>query len=201
MRGVAADSTSYSDTGLAPGTTYHYYVSAYNSAGYSDSNEMIGATGGNSTPVQPTVPATPSAPSSSSSSSQTALRFHINNSQYYINDIPTPMDASPVIKDGRTLLPVRYVAIPLGATVDWDAVSKKVTVSNNGIVIELWINRNTARVNGVDRLIDPDNSSVTPVILPPGRTMLPLRFIAENLGCQVEWNGSTKEAKVTYPKS
>ncbi len=110
------------------------------------------------------------------------------------------MDTAPVIKDSRTLLPIRYVATPLGAEVGWDPDSRKVTISHNGTKIEMWIGKSTALVNGVEKLIDPNNPQVAPIILPPGRTMLPLRFISENLGCQVDWNNNLKEAKVTYSK-
>jgi uncharacterized protein len=37
-----------------------------------------------------------------------------------------------------------------------------------------------------------------PLIMPPGRTMLPLRFIAETLGCQVEWDAATRRVTITY---
>ncbi|NLI11289.1 MAG: copper amine oxidase N-terminal domain-containing protein [Peptococcaceae bacterium] len=40
---------------------------------------------------------------------------------------------------------------------------------------------------------------VTPIIVEPGRTMLPLRFIAENLGSKVDWDAGQKEVTVTYP--
>ncbi|MGB9794671.1 MULTISPECIES: stalk domain-containing protein [Caldisericum] len=36
--------------------------------------------------------------------------------------------------------------------------------------------------------MDSTNTKVIPVIIPPERTMLPIRFIAENLGCWVHWN-------------
>ncbi|MGE5422313.1 MAG: stalk domain-containing protein [Ignavibacteriales bacterium] len=39
------------------------------------------------------------------------------------------------------------------------------------------------------------------MVVPPRRTMLPLRFIAENLGCQVIWNQALNEVKVVYPKT
>ena len=67
-------------------------------------------------------------------------------------------------------------------------------------MIEFWINSNTARVNGAETLIDADNPSVVPVLLPPGRTMLPLRFISENLGCEVNWNQELKEINLIYGK-
>ena len=45
--------------------------------------------------------------------------------------------------------------------------------------------------------IDPNNANVTPIAVPPGRTMLPLRFIAENLGCQVDWEPLSQMITVT----
>lgn len=125
------------------------------------------------------------------------MRFTINQNQYFVNDAGTMMDAAPVILNDRTLLPVRYVAEPLGAVVDWDGVERKVTITTDTKTIELWIDNNIARVNGADTAIDPNNDSVKPVILPPGRTMLPLRFIAENLGCEVEWDGTLQQVTVT----
>lgn len=71
-------------------------------------------------------------------------------------------------------------------------------ISLKGDVIELWVGRNTVRVNGQSRPIDSLNSNVKPIIIPPGRIMLPLRFVTENLGCTVDWNPTLQEAKVTY---
>lgn len=39
-----------------------------------------------------------------------------------------PMDAAPVIKNGRTLVPVRYVGEILGAEVGWEASTRTVTI-------------------------------------------------------------------------
>ena len=52
-----------------------------------------------------------------------------------------------------------------------------------GNKIELWLGNNLAGFNGEYELIDNQNPLVTPITVPPGRTMLPLRFVAENLGC------------------
>lgn len=81
----------------------------------------------------------------------------------------------------------------------WNQYEKKVTVTFKGKDIELWIGKSTARVDGEPKLIDPQNIKVVPVVIPPGRTMLPLRFISENLGCKVDWNANSQEVKVTYP--
>jgi titin len=137
---------------------------------------------------------TPPAPAS-----QTIIRLFIGNTQYYVNNAPLSMDVAPVSQSGRTFLPIKYVADPIGAGLSWDAAAKKATITLDGKVIELWVGSNTAKVNGIPTLIDPMDASVTPFSLPPGRIMLPLRFIAENLGCAVDWLGAAKEARVTYP--
>lgn len=133
-------------------------------------------------------------------SSTTVLRFQLGGKSFTANGAAGLMDTSPIIKGGRTLLPIRYVTTPLGATLDWKADDKKVTISLNGKVIELWMGKNQAKVNGICTPIDTTDSTVAPILVPPGRTMLPLRFIAEQLGCQVDWDPSTQKVTVTYPK-
>jgi len=130
---------------------------------------------------------------------KTVLRLIIGSDVMYINDSSKKIDVPPQIIEGRTLLPIRWVAEPLGATVGWDPNEKKVTVSLKEIQIELWIGKNIARVNGVDTPIDPNNPKVVPMII-NGRTMLPVRFVAENLGCEVNWDPVKKEVQIVYPK-
>ncbi len=130
---------------------------------------------------------------------RTILKLQIGNKTMYVNDTPQKIDIPPIIIEGRTLLPIRWVAEPLGAEVEWDGNERKVTVTLKNTKIELWIGKNIARVNGVDTPIDPDNPKVVPIII-NGRTMLPVRFVAENLGCKVDWDPDTKTVTITYPK-
>lgn len=115
------------------------------------------------------------------------LVYTIDHPSYSLNGVISHMDAAPMIIQGRTMLPIRYVAGPLNAEAAWNGADNKVTVTTAGKTIEMWLNNNTARVNGVPVKIDPNNPSVVPISIPPGRTMLPLRFIADNLDCQVIW--------------
>jgi|GEM_PF-1091031 len=124
------------------------------------------------------------------------IQLYLGKAESLVNGQSQPMDAQPVLRDGRLLLPVRYVAQPLGATTAWDEKTQKATVTLGDIVIELWIGNPVARVNGGEKMIDPNNPKVTPIIV-SGRTMLPFRFIGECLGCSVEWNDTLKEAKLT----
>jgi len=174
------DTNKYTDKNVIPDKTYYYRVKAFNSFGESDySNEVKVKT--------------------LKEIEKIILRFYINKTTYYVNDEMRTMDVAPMILEGRTLLPIRYVAEALGANVGWEAKEQKVTINFKGIKIELWIGKNLATVNGEWKLIDPGNPNVKPITIPPGRTMLPIRFIAENLGCKVDWDPNLKEVKITYP--
>ncbi|HWP97544.1 MAG TPA: stalk domain-containing protein [Syntrophomonadaceae bacterium] len=177
-------SFSYTLRGLTANTEYYFKAYATNSEGtsYGDIKSFQ---------VLPEQTA----------SSRTVLRFQIGSKDYYVNDQLKSMDTAPIILEDRTLLPIRYVADALGATVSWDESKQKVTITFNGTTTELWIGKGTATVNGVSVPIDPDNPAVKPIIQSPGRSMLPLRFISQNLGCQVDWNAVSQEVKVTYPKA
>ncbi len=181
---TAADLTRYIDTALTPATTYYYRVRAFNDRGNSAYSNEVSAT---------TLPAL-----SPPSVDEVVIRLYIDSTVYYVNDERQVMDVAPLIRQERTLLPIRYVAEPLGAEVEWDERERKVTVMLNEKTVELWIDRPQARVNGVQDYIDPFNYAVVPIIVPPGRTMLPLRFIAESLGCRVEWDGELRMVTVTY---
>lgn len=195
---LPVDSQQYADTTVLFNSTYTYQVQALGNGqkikNSPYSNEATATT--DKLIIVPELPLKPPI----LPALKTVLKFYIGSTDYYVNDKLETMDASPVINQGRTVLPIKYVATPLGAAVDWNAIERKVTITLGSKTIELWIDRNTAKINGQETLIDPNNTSVTPVILSSGRTMLPLRFIAESLGSSVDWNQLTQEAKITYPE-
>jgi len=130
---------------------------------------------------------------------RTVMRFSIGDDTYVVNNEDFTMDTAPVIKEGRTMLPIKFVAEPLGADVTWDSDERRVTVELGETKIELWIEDNTAVVNGEYQDIDPDNPEVKPLIVPPGRTVLPLRFISETMGGKVDWCQNREEVTIHYP--
>jgi titin len=184
---LGASATTFADTGLDPGTSFQYRVQARNMFGDSDYSNVAEAT----TQAEAPPPAPPPVET-------TTIRFYIDNQTYYVNDVEEYMDTTPVILNERTLLPIRYVAQPLGAEPMWNSAEQKVTVTMGSTVIEMWIGNNEARINGVSTQIDPDNPGVTPIIL-DGRTMVPMRFAAENLGASVSWNGAIQEVEIVHP--
>jgi len=103
----------------------------------------------------------------------------------------------PVIKNGRALTPIWAVVEALGGKIEWDSATQKVTITLKNTTIELWIGKSIAKVKGVNTPIDSTNNKVVPEII-NSRTMLPLRFITENLGCNVQWDGTTQTITITY---
>ena len=122
----------------------------------------------------------------------TIIKLVVGKSTFTVNGKSKTLDSPPVIKNGRTLLPIRPVIESLGGTVAWDSVARKVTIKLGSTTIELWIDKKNAKVNGVTKTLD-----VAPQII-NGRTMVPVRFVSENLGAKVDWDDKTKTITITY---
>ncbi len=118
---------------------------------------------------------------------------------YFVNDERSRLDAAPMVENGRTLLPLRFVAQAMGGEVSWDSSDQKVTIVKDEDVIHLWIGSNLASVNGDLEWIDPDNESVKAVVVPgANRTMVPVKFVAEALGADIFWDQDTKTITIKY---
>jgi hypothetical protein len=110
------------------------------------------------------------------------INLQIDNVKVTTNSVETKLDSAPYIKNNFTMLPVRFVSESLGATVSWNAKTKEVTVTKDTKIIKLTLNDNKAYVNGVLKTLD------IPAELTNERTMIPLRFVSENLDSVVTWN-------------
>lgn len=129
----------------------------------------------------------------------TVLVLHVGSQSMSVSGgSSVQLDAAPTIMRSRTFLPIRAVAEALGGTVGWDAATRTATVTLGGHQVSLQIGSNVAILDGVRKPIDSTDALVVPVIL-SGRTLLPVRFVAESLGCQVDWLASEKKITITYP--
>ena len=99
----------------------------------------------------------------------------------------------------RTVLPIRALVEALGGSVYWNGKEKSVTLVLDNRQIALWIGKGEAYVNSRIVWIDANNHNVKPIII-NNRTMIPVRFVAENLGCKVLWDGKTKQVTIIYDK-
>ncbi|GBF35044.1 hypothetical protein DCCM_4165 [Desulfocucumis palustris] len=98
------------------------------------------------------------------------------------NGTPLESDVPPFMESGRVFVPARVVAEALDAKVTWDGENWTVGITGNGKNIILQVDNPEARVNEASIEINP------PARLINGRTMVPLRFVAENLGAEVLWD-------------
>ena len=92
-------------------------------------------------------------------------------------------DAAPVIRNDRTLVPIRIITEALGGKVDWNGATKEVTLSINDKEIKMTIGKTLEKYG------------VAPVII-DGRTFVPVRFVADELGANVTWDDATKTVTI-----
>ena len=114
-----------------------------------------------------------------------------------LEGVSFPMDAAPVIKNGRTLLPIRVLIETLGGKVTWNATTRTATATLGSRSVVLEVGKNMALVDGKPVLIDPANPKVVPEIV-GSRTFLPLRFVAESLGLDLIWEPVSQTISFTY---
>lgn len=107
-----------------------------------------------------------------------AIRVNLSNMEL-------KFDVAPQVINGTTLVPFRAIIEALGMTVDWDDDKKIATGTNGTYKIIFPIGSITATVNGEEKTL------LQPPQLISGRTMIPLRFLAESLGYHVVWVGQS----------
>lgn len=129
---------------------------------------------------------------STTTSGSGSADFTVGATVYSVNNTQYVMDVAPYISNGRTFVPVRYLANALGATTTWDAATQTVTLTLGSNTETMTIGSTTMTVNGTATTMD-----VAPVIV-NGRTMLPARWVAQGFGAQVGWNPATQVVLITW---
>lgn len=92
-------------------------------------------------------------------------------------------DQPPIMQNDRVLVPMRLIFEALGATVEWDEYNQYVKATKDQIDITMQIGNSTMVKNGEYITLD------TAPILLNGRTLVPVRAVAESLDATVEWRG------------
>lgn len=100
----------------------------------------------------------------------------------------------PAKVDGRVLVPVRAIVEEMGGTIGWEPNEKRIDIELGIIKIQLWIDKRDAIINEERVIMDVPPMTIS------SRTMIPVRFVAENLGADVKWKDSTKEATISFAK-
>ncbi|RXJ02205.1 copper amine oxidase N-terminal domain-containing protein [Anaerobacillus alkaliphilus] len=114
----------------------------------------------------------------------------VNNSKVIANGNASLLSDPSYLKNGRTLVPLRFVSENLGTNVRWDKKTNKITVYTEGKTIVLTPGSTTVSVNGVATKIE-----AAPEIK-NGRTFVPLRFISEQLKAKVDYKSDDQSITV-----
>ena len=127
-------------------------------------------------------------------SDDVVVSLQINNPIMEVNGEQIEIDAGrntkPIVIQDRTVVPIRAIIESFGGTVNWDEGTQTVLLSMKNDNIQLVINSNTAYLNGTAHVLD-----VAPSVI-NGRTMLPIRFIAEGFNFGVAWESSTQTVSI-----
>lgn len=111
--------------------------------------------------------------------------FNIGVPVVAVNDVPRAMEVEPVIISNRTYVPLRFVGEAFGAYLGWHGQNAPITIELDGRHLQLEIGQPLPAGMG------------TPFIT-NGRTMVPIRYVAETLGAHVVWEGLTRTVRIYW---
>lgn len=103
-----------------------------------------------------------------------------------VNEKPLSFDVPPTIINSRTMVPLRAIFEAIGAEVIWNGAARTVTGIKGSMAVVLKIDNTDAAVNNEHKLLD------APPVIIDGRTLVPVRFISESLGADVNWDAPTR---------
>ncbi|MCL1805708.1 MAG: stalk domain-containing protein [Clostridiales bacterium] len=136
-------------------------------------------------PVSAPEPAAPASPAPSAPSPEAADGIKV-----YIDGEAVAFDVPPQNIGGRILVPLRAIFEALGAEIEWDGAAGTVIAQKGGTVVALTIGDASPTVDGEAVALDQ------PGVIVEGRTLAPLRFVAEAFGGSVEWDGAAQAAYI-----
>lgn len=108
----------------------------------------------------------------------------------YLDGQKIEFDVPPQIVNGRTMVPMRKIFEELGATVDWDNMSRTAIGKKDNTVVKITINDKKMQINDNTIYLD------VPAQLIDGKTMVPVRAISESFYCDVLWEQESKRVSI-----
>ncbi|MDD7353386.1 MAG: N-acetylmuramoyl-L-alanine amidase [Peptoniphilaceae bacterium] len=130
--------------------------------------------------------------------------FKVKEAGVLVNKETLKTEFSPYIKDGRTFVPIREITEKLGANVKWNSKDESIKIALNGDVINMQIDNPNVTVNGKKISLDEAQAPQLALYKSPRKetkTMVPLRFISETFGYEVNWNNEKVRAEISTVSS
>lgn len=103
-----------------------------------------------------------------------------------LNGEALTFDVQPQLIDNRTMVPLRKIFEAMGAVVDWNDDTQTVTATKGNEKVVATINSKNVYINGETKTLD-----VPPMVI-DDRTLVPVRFVAEAFGANVDWDEATR---------
>lgn len=116
--------------------------------------------------------------------------FVLGQKSMTVNGTAKALDVAPVLKDGTTYVPVKFVLDAFGGSASWNGATKQIMVLRGSKALELTVGSKDLVLNGKRK-----TAAVAPIIV-QGRTLVPLRLVSEELGLKVNWEQNTKTATI-----
>ena len=108
----------------------------------------------------------------------------------YLDNELIQFDVHPQIINGRTMVPMRAIFEKLGMNIKWNEETHTVIATKYGVFIELPINSTIVYRNTIEHTIDVSAQLVN------GRTLVPVRFVSELAGANVNWDEQTNSVYI-----
>jgi hypothetical protein len=131
------------------------------------------------------------------SSPKRVIQLKIGSTTMHVDGKAVPLEAAPIIMNSRTLVPLRALIETLGGRVVWSPSARTVDVFLGERSVDVAVGGNIGYVDDKAVAIDAANPKVVPVII-NNRAFLPLRFVAEALALDVQWDVTTQTITIIY---
>jgi N-acetylmuramoyl-L-alanine amidase len=127
------------------------------------------------------------------------VTLSIDGTRLETGDMPAVLIEDSETAKSHTLVPVREVfeSRAIGGQVKWDTKNQEILVTYGETTVELKIDSNIARVNGEEIPLDMPAKLIRDRNKDNAKTMIPLRFVSENLGFNVDWDQESYTALIS----
>ncbi len=114
-----------------------------------------------------------------------------------VNDVKVESPVPAQIVNDRTMLPMRSIFERIGAKVTWMESEKIIFATKDSLLITMQIDNTVMSVQQIenDEIIRIELDS--PPFIVNGSTLVPVRAVAESLGCSVKWDPQTYTVDVS----
>jgi len=126
------------------------------------------------------------------SAASQVIVLHAGETKVMVNGQSSELEVAPQLIADTTYVPLRFMGTQLGAGITWNDADQSVIYKTTGMNIQLWLGRNRVLINGKELAMDQ------PPVNLNGTSMVPLRFVSENLGAQIQYDPATGDVTVIY---